>query len=107
MIRRVERCLQRFPLRFFTLIDRDVLFILPILGMNLQAYASNPVSWVDPLGWCADPKKTKLAKSDHAKLRSTQGRSTSQAHSDLQNARDSDIFVQEDGRFVVLKEEST
>jgi hypothetical protein len=32
MIRRVERCLQRFPLRFFTLIDRDVPFILPILA---------------------------------------------------------------------------
>jgi hypothetical protein len=27
----IERCLQRFPLRFFTLIDRDVPFILPIL----------------------------------------------------------------------------
>jgi RHS repeat-associated protein len=24
-------------------------------GMNLQAYAPNPVSWVDPLGWCAQP----------------------------------------------------
>jgi len=46
-------------------------------------------------------KATKIQKSDHARLRSSQGRSTSQAHSDLQKARDSDIFVQNDGRFVI------
>ncbi|MGD9171232.1 MAG: hypothetical protein PVI97_14390 [Candidatus Thiodiazotropha sp.] len=31
MIRRVERCLQRIPLWFFTLKDRDVPYILPVL----------------------------------------------------------------------------
>ncbi len=45
-----------------------------------------------------DPK---LTNSTHANVRKTQGRLTSTAYSDLQNARNADIFVQADGRFVI------
>jgi hypothetical protein len=30
-------------------------------GMNLQVYAANPVSWVDPLGWCGKANNTPKA----------------------------------------------
>jgi RHS repeat-associated protein len=35
-------------------------------GMNLQAYGPNPVSWVDPLGWCAAKKN--VTKGEGQKL---------------------------------------
>jgi uncharacterized protein RhaS with RHS repeats len=33
-------------------------------GMNPRAYGPNPVSWVDPLGWCAAPNKIQLSSVD-------------------------------------------
>jgi RHS repeat-associated protein len=41
-------------------------------GLNLYQYAPNPISWVDPWGWCKSGKPTKFHKrtvSQVAKLR--------------------------------------
>ena len=43
----------------------------------------------------------KPSKSDHAQLRGSEGRSTDRAFNDVQRARQSDMFVQQDGRYVI------
>ena len=42
-----------------------------------------------------------MEKSDHAKLRGQQGRPTGTAFRDAQNASDSQVYVQPDGRYFV------
>ncbi|EDW1535551.1 hypothetical protein QE60_000998, partial [Salmonella enterica subsp. enterica] len=67
-------------------------------GINLYQYASNPLSWIDPLGLC--PKTAQ--KGEHATLRHRQGRPVGQTISDIQRARKADVLIQSDGRWVVL-----
>ena len=48
------------------------------------------------------PNEGRISRSEHAKLRSTQGRPVGQAANDVQRAGPTDVFVQpDDGRFVV------
>jgi uncharacterized protein RhaS with RHS repeats len=36
--------------------------------MNLFGYAPNPVSWVDPLGWCAETNVASKSENDFVTL---------------------------------------
>ena len=54
----------------------------------------------DPPDDAADPQP--ISRSDHARLRSGQGRPIGQVVNDIQRAGPNDVFVQvEDGRYVV------
>ncbi|ENT5053362.1 hypothetical protein ACE6X6_004164 [Salmonella enterica subsp. enterica] len=69
-------------------------------GLNLYAYAPNPLSWIDPLGLT---RTCSLTKSKHALQRHREGRPVGPAINDLQNARPSDILIQtKDNRWVIL-----
>ena len=75
-------------------------------GLNLYVYVvNNPLLWIDPSGHekCPsdDKKNYKVIKSEHAQIRATQGRNVNTAINDLNKAKPSNIYLQDDGRYVI------
>ncbi|MBL8741339.1 MAG: RHS repeat protein, partial [Myxococcales bacterium] len=75
---------------------------------DLNGWNGAPTVELDPLGLTNEPEggdphhPPGLTRSDHAEIRNAEGRPVPNATNDLRNARDADIFVQEDDdRFVV------
>ena len=48
-----------------------------------------------------NPDRKRITRSEHAVIRSSDGRSVGTVVNDIQKARDADIFIQSDGRYVI------
>ena len=77
-------------------------------GLNLYVYViNNPLLWIDPSGYAkcsdsnGDKKDYKITKSEHAQIRATQGRNVNTVINDLNKAKPSNIYLQDDGRYVI------
>jgi hypothetical protein len=53
------------------------------------------------VGGGSKPSGPTVVRSEHAKLRAAEGRPVGTAITDVRNARGADVFIQEDGRFIV------
>ncbi|AZK46692.1 RHS repeat domain-containing protein [Paenibacillus lentus] len=89
-------------------------------GIRLYGYVDDPIIWVDVFGLkknggskgsdsteqCRGGGTGKLERSEHAVLRSKEGRPVGSAINDVQKARQSDVLVQGDGRWVIKGDNS-
>ncbi|NJD02961.1 MAG: hypothetical protein FIA99_10300, partial [Ruminiclostridium sp.] len=65
-----------------------------VIGSSYGAFSANYIKLAEANGG-------KLDKSGHAEIRDKQGRPVSEANRDLQNAKQSDILKQDDGRWII------
>ncbi|WP_051107662.1 RHS repeat-associated core domain-containing protein [Paenibacillus fonticola] len=89
-------------------------------GIRLYGYVDDPIIWVDVFGLkknggskgsdsteqCRGGGTGKLERSEHAVLRSKEGRPVGSAINDVQKARQSNVLVQGDGRWVIKGDNS-